>query len=167
VFVQEIQLRSQTNAEAWVVLIVGKRTNVESPPRERPGHSTWIRYLAVVKITEPVEAILQLVGAAALLLSQDTAGRPPAPLEMWSQICVPTRTTISAPEPIVRVGLNLRDACIDFATRTLAFNVTTPIVAAKTEREIAIAKADGLGIRSHRRDENGGRSQANRNNTHL
>ncbi len=104
------------------------------------------RSRTVVKIAETVEAVLQLFGPAALLIKHGATGSPPAPLEMGSYIALPTLSAKSAPEPVVRICLDLRDAGVDFAASPLAFDIAPPIVGAELEGKAPVIKTEGLRV---------------------
>jgi hypothetical protein len=124
------------------------------------------RSRTVVEIAEAVEAILQLFGPTPLLISQDAAGNLPAPHEMGSYIAVPTRSAKSAPESVIRISLDLRDAGVDFAAGPLAFDIAPPIVGAELEGKAPVIKTEGLRVGRYRGCQNSGRGQTNLKNAH-
>lgn len=124
------------------------------------------RLLTVIEIAEAVEAILQLFGPAPLLIKHRATGSPPAPLEMRSYIVVPALSAKSAPEPVVRIRLDLRDAGVNLAARPLAFDIAPPIVGTKLEGKAPIVKAEGLRVGRSGRCQNSGYGQTNRKNAH-
>jgi hypothetical protein len=125
------------------------------------------RSRTVVEIAETVEAVLQLLGPAPLLIGQDAAGNIPAPHEMRSYIAVPTRSAKSASEPVVRICLDLSDAGVDFAAGPLSFDIAPPIVGAELEGKAPVIETEGLRVGRYRRCQHSGCGQTNRKNAHL
>ncbi|MBY0562341.1 hypothetical protein [Hyphomicrobium sp.] len=119
-----------------------------------------------VEIAETVEAVLKLFGPTPLLIRDHTAGRPPAPREMGSQIAIPARAAKSAPKPFVGIGLNLRDTGIDFTIGPLPFDVSLSVIRTELEGKAPVIKTETLGFGRYRRYKKSGRSQTNRKNAH-
>ena len=124
------------------------------------------RSATAVEIAETVEAVLKLFGAAPLLIRDDTAGRPPAPHEMGSQIAIPARAAKSAPETVVGICLNLRDAGVDFTVGPLPFDVSLPVIRTELKGKAPVIETESLGFSRYRRYKKSGRSKNNRKNAH-
>ena len=118
-----------------------------APPRRRgflvgaAGHSSSAAAapVIIIEVAEAVEAALQFVGAAALLFGDLPARHVSAPLEVGLNVGDPCRSSQAASKAAVRFSLDRSDACIDFARRALAFDISAAVIASELERKAAIA----------------------------
>jgi hypothetical protein len=89
--------------------------------------------IIIIEIAEFIEAALQFVRAAALLLGDLPAWHVSAPLEVGLGVGNPSRAPQTTPKSTGCLGLNNSDACIDFARGALAFDISAAIIAAELE----------------------------------
>ena len=87
------------------------------------GRISARHYKLVVEISELVETTVQFTRALPLFFSHIVTTREPAPPEMRLRIASPPHPGEATAIFLVRLCLNLSDACIHFATRPLTFYV--------------------------------------------
>lgn len=87
----------------------------------------------LIEVAEAIEARLQVLGARALLLANAGARHESAPSEMGPAVARPSWAAIATSEPSVGVGLYERNASVNLAARSFAFDICARISLLKSE----------------------------------